>query len=203
MITHIIIVATAITSIACFKNRELFHKLAMTPYYVTHKKEWYRVITHGFVHSGYPHLLINMFVLLSFGRYVEAMISSRFENGTLTYIMLYFGALIFASIPDIVRQKNNYYYTSIGASGAVTAVVFTSILFSPWSMLYFFAIVPIPAIVFGVLYLWYESYANRRGGGNINHSAHIYGAIFGFIYPIIMKPTLLKEFIDKLSQLNF
>lgn len=203
MITYIIIAITAIISIMCFKNRTLFYKLSLSPYAVSHKKEWYRVITHGFVHGSYSHLLINMFVLLSFGSNVERIFESISPVGGMIYVALYIGALIFASIPDINNYKNDYYYNSIGASGAVTAVVFTSIFFNPWSKIYFFAIIPIPAIIFGLLYLWYESYSSRQNQGKINHKAHIYGAIFGILYPILIKPSLVMHFISELMSFNF
>ncbi len=203
MITNIIIAITVLVSIICLKNRTLFYKLSLSPYNLSHKKEWYRVITHGFVHGSYPHLIINMFVLLSFGKQVEMILQSISPWGGFTYIALYIGALIFASIPDISRHKDDYYYNSIGASGAVTAVVFASILYSPWSKIYFFAIIPIPAILFGVLYLWYEGYSSRKDQGKINHRAHIYGAIFGLIYPIMIEPALFTHFISQLASFKF
>ncbi len=203
MITYIIIAVTVLVSILCFKNRTLFYKLSLSPYNISHKKEWYRVITHGFVHGSYQHLLINMFVLWSFGSSIESMLAYITPLGNIAYIALYIGALIFSSLPDVVQRKNDYNYNSIGASGAVTATVFAFILFAPWSKLLLFMVVPIPAIVFGVLYIWYESYSSKQNKGNVNHRAHIYGAIFGFIYPIIIKPSLIVDFMSKIINFNF
>lgn len=202
MITYIIIAITLLVSIPCFSNRSLFYKLSLSPYNVVHKNQWYRILTHGFVHANYTHLLINMLVFWSFGQNVE-MIMNQISggDGNAAFISLYVGALIFASIYDLVKHKDNYYYNSIGASGAVTAIVFTSIFFNPWSKIYFFAIIPIPAIVFGVLYLWYESYMSGKKGDNVNHHAHIFGAIYGLLFPIALRPELLSHFINQL--LNF
>lgn len=204
MITYIIIGTTVLISMLCFSNRNLFYRLSLSTYSVAHKNEWYRVITHAFVHANTPHLLINMLVLWSFGTNVELMFSVIFPTklvGSIAYVSLYLGAILFASINDIIKRKDDYYYNSIGASGAVMAVVFTSIFFSPWSKIYLFAIIPIPAILFGVLYLWYESTQTKRMGDNINHHAHIYGAIFGLLFPVIVKPSLISHFITQL--LNF
>lgn len=205
MITYIIIAITLLISIPCFSNRSLFYKLSLSPYNVVHKNEWYRVLTHGFVHADYTHLIINMLVFWSFGQKVEQIMYAISPNnlGAFTFISLYVGALIFASMYDITKHKDNYYYNSIGASGAVTAVVFTSIFFNPWDKIYFFAIVPIPAIVFGALYLWYESYMSGKKGDNVNHHAHIFGAIFGFLFPIAMRPEMFSYFINQLLNFKF
>ncbi|MFI3314898.1 MAG: rhomboid family intramembrane serine protease [Rikenellaceae bacterium] len=197
----IVIIVTAIVSYISFSRRDIFYALSLSPYNITHKGQWYRIVTHGFVHGSTTHLLVNMFVLWSFGSNVERIFNYISQDSTtalMLYLSLYIGALIFSSVYDIQKQKDNYNYNSIGASGAVTAVVFTSIFFSPWSKIYLFAIVPIPAILFGVGYLWYESYLARRSGDNINHYAHIFGAVFGFIFPIFVDPSLFTQFFSKL-----
>lgn len=208
MITIAIIAITVLTSIMAFSNVELFYRLALRPYNMSHGNEWWRIITHGFIHGDYTHLLINMLVFWSFGTNVERVFNSLaaqgvISNGNMWFLILYFGALAAASAKDVVGQKNNPMYSSIGASGAVSAVVFTSIFFSPWSKIYFMAVVPIPAILFGIFYLWYENYQAKRGGGKINHSAHIYGAIFGFLFPIAMDPSLAIHFINQLMAFRF
>lgn len=202
--TYIIIFITVIVSILCFSNRELASKLSLDPYMVVHRKQWYRVITHGFVHGDYPHLLVNMFVLWSFGSAVERIFKLQeftgiIPSGYVTYFLLYFGALIISTVPDVVRYRDNPHYSSIGASGAVSAVVFTSIFFNPLGMIYFFAIVPIPGILFGILYLFYESYAARKQGDGINHYAHIVGAAYGFIFPMLLSFSLIHVFLNSLK----
>lgn len=197
MITYAILIATVVVSIACFSNGSLFNKLSYSPYRMVHANEWYRIISHGFVHADWVHLFVNMFTFLSFGLYVENFFSSMgFSGGS--FILLYFGGMIAASLYDLWKYRDNRYYTSIGASGAVSAVLFTAIFLNPWDKIYLFAAIPIPGIVFGFIYLWYCQYMAKRGGDNINHNAHFYGAVYGFVFPILLEPGLLQVFIQQL-----
>lgn len=198
--TYVIIIVTVVVSIACFGNSRLFGALALVPYRVFKNKEWYRLITYGFVHADYTHLIINMLVFWSFGVYVERIFKMYAQarmigNGTIDFLLLYFGGMVVATLHDLIKRRNDPAYVSIGASGAVSAVVFTSIFFNPWSKIYFFGILPIPGIIFGVLYLVYSQYMARRGVGNVNHTAHFYGALFGFVFPILVNPSLAYEFL--------
>ncbi len=197
--TIAIVIITCIVSIVCFKRRDVFDKLLLSPYRVKHNKEWWRIITHGFVHADYVHLAVNMLVLYSFGEAVERWLDTGFTRfPQLHYIVLYFGGMVVASISDLAKRKDQYSYASVGASGAVSAVLFAFIFFQPWSKLYFMGILPIPGIIFGPLYLWYSSYMSKRGGDNVNHDAHFYGAVFGFVYPIFIEPDLVMHFINQL-----
>lgn len=202
--TYILIFITAVISVTCLRDRTWFDKLSLVPYRVTHDREWYRVITHVFVHGDYVHLLVNMFVLLSFGGYLERVFKAyeqmgEISSGYLTYFLLYFGGAVAASVHDLITRRNDPYFTSIGASGAVAAVVFTTIFFNPWNKIYLFGIVPIPGILFGVLYVLYSQYMGRRGGDNINHHAHLYGALFGFVFPLLMDPNSIMVFWKNLT----
>lgn len=197
MISYLIIAANVLISFSCFSNRELFLKLSFIPYRVVKFNEWYRVITHGFVHADTMHLLVNMFTFWSFGTYMESLFGTM-GFSKLSYIGLYFGGMIIASVHDIIKQRNNPNYISVGASGAVSAILFASIVFNPWGKILLFAIVPIPGILFGVLYLVYCQYMGRKGADNINHNAHFYGAVYGFLYPILLKPELLNVFVSRL-----
>lgn len=194
MFTYILIAATVFVSYLCFNNERLFSKLALKPYRVVHAGEWYRIITHGFVHGDWMHLFVNMFTFWSFGQYIENAFQ-ELKFGSWAFIALYFGGMVIASINDLIRYRNASWYTSIGASGAVSAVLFSAIFLNPWSKLLLFAVIPIPGILFGVLYLAYCQYMARRGGDNINHNAHFYGAIYGFIFPILLEPELFKAFL--------
>jgi membrane associated rhomboid family serine protease len=203
--TILLIIITSIISVIGFSRRDIFDKLQLNPYAVYHKKEWYRIISHGFLHADWVHLFVNMFVLFSFGKSVENIFNQLAANGIiksaiLSYALLYFISMIFATVTTIKKQKDNQFYNSIGASGAVSAVVFTSIFFQPLANLYFYAIIPIPGIVFGVLYLGYSHYMSRRAGekDNINHDAHFIGAVFGFLFPLILDPKLINIFINQL-----
>lgn len=188
--TIFIIFLTAAISIVCFYNRKIFGRLSLKPYDVVHNRQWYRVVTHGFVHADWMHLLVNMLVFWSFSRVVIGIFTMQFHAGMSTdpnirFSVLYLGGLVVASIYDVFTHKDNPRYTSVGASGAVSAVVFASIFYAPLSKIYIMGLLPLPAIVFGVLYLAYEAYSARKGGGHINHHAHIFGAIFGFIFPVL------------------
>ncbi|MEG2121343.1 MAG: rhomboid family intramembrane serine protease [Rikenellaceae bacterium] len=197
-ITLYIILITVIVSFLCFQNRDLFLRLSLNPYSIIKKNQWYRLLTHGFVHADFTHLLVNMFVLWSFGSAVEELFSFIDGFGAIAFLFMYLGALVFSSIPDLVKHKGDYLYNSIGASGAVAAVLFASIFFNPWGMIYLFAIVPIPSIIFGVSYVAYEQYMSKRASDNINHSAHIWGALFGVLYIIVLKPDMVLHFINSL-----
>lgn len=127
MITYIIIGITVVVSYLCFNNQELFRKLALIPYRTVKNNEWYRLVTHGFVHADMTHLLVNMFTFWSFGTYIES-IFGYLGFGTWGYLGLYFGGMVFASVYDVLKHHNDPYYVSIGASGAVSAILFSSIL---------------------------------------------------------------------------
>ncbi len=195
MFTDLLIIVTAAVSIACFNKYQLFERLSLKPYRVVQHQEWWRIITHGFVHADWIHLLVNMFTFWSFGGYIE----TAFEYlgfGKWAFLTLYFGGMIAASISDIIRYRNAEWYTSIGASGTVSAVLFAAIFLNPWDKILLFAVIPIPGILFGVLYLAYCQYMARQGGDNINHNAHFYGAVFGFVFPILLEPRLFQMFLS-------
>jgi Uncharacterized membrane protein (homolog of Drosophila rhomboid) len=195
MATYIIIGITVVLSYMCFNNRDLFGKLAFAPYRTIKNNEWHRLITHGFIHADTTHLFVNMFTLWSFGTYIEE--GFQFLGfGTIGYLGLYFGGMIVASLYDLIKRQKDPYYRSIGASGAISAVLFTSIFFNPFGKILLFAIIPIPGILFGPLYLVYCQYMNKKGGDNINHNAHFYGAVFGIIYPLLLKPSLIYAFLS-------
>lgn len=195
MITYIIIAATIAISVICFNNRALFDKLSLKPYCVIHAREWYRLISHGFVHADWMHLFVNMFTFWSFGQYMEQTFS-YIGFGSWAFLLLYFGGMLAASINDLIRYRNASWYTSIGASGAVSAVLFSAIFLNPWDKILLFAVIPIPGILFGVVYLAYCQYMAKRGGDNINHNAHFYGAVYGFIFPVLLEPELFQLFIN-------
>lgn len=203
MITILIVILSVLTSVAAFRREELFNKLDLSPTRIVHQKEYYRIITHAFLHADYFHLGINMLVLYSFGRYVE-QIFSQLESaglifsGPFFYILLYVIGIVLASVSTISRHRNNESYSAVGASGAVSAIVFSYIFFAPLEKIYFYMVLPIPGILFGGLYLVYSSYMSRRKSDNINHSAHFWGAVVGFVFPILLEPSLFMVFLDKL-----
>ena len=202
--TYIIIAITGIISFLALSNKGLMSKLLLSPYQIIHSKQWYRILSHALVHADFMHLLINMIVFLSFGLAVESMFkqleaSSIIGNANLHFITLYIGAVIISCLTTLKKHKDNYYYQAVGASGAVSAVVFTSIFFRPLDNLYIMGILPIPAIIFGVAYLIYSHYMSKKSSDNINHDAHFIGAVFGFIYPLLLDPKLFKIFLNQLG----
>lgn len=203
MITLITILVTVLISATAFNNSHFFEKMLLSPYRVFRQKEYYRIVSHGFVHADWMHLLVNMFVLYSFGNALNSWFNQLalfgyISSPILHFFIIYLGGIVISSLSSTIKNKNNYYYKSVGASGAVSAVVFATIFFEPWQSLYLFAILPIPGILFGVAYLWYSHYMSKKGGDNINHDAHFFGAIFGLIYPILINPSLLGHFINQL-----
>lgn len=199
--TTVIIIITVIISLLAWQNRTLMGRLIFDPISVTRFKQYDRFITHGFIHADGMHLLFNMFTLYFFGRVIERFYINKF--GSLGFVAFYVLAIIVAIIPTYLKHKNNSRYLSLGASGAVSAVLFAFILFAPWETLYFFGVLPIPAIVFAVLYTAYSVYAERRGTGNTNHSAHLVGAAFGVVATILIEPSLALHFINALLNPRF
>lgn len=202
MITYAIIALTVLVSIFCFNSGTLFEALSLKPHRVVDDRQWYRVITHGFVHADYAHLVVNMLVFYSFGSVVEAQFKALHAvgvvgGGTTAYLLLYFGGMALATVRDLIKNRDNPYYTSVGASGAVSAVLFASIFFDPWARIYLFGLLPIPGLLFGVFYLAYSHYSGRRGRDRVNHFAHFYGALYGFLFPLAMNPKLLNDFLSR------
>ncbi len=166
---------------------------------VWHKKQYARIFSHALVHSSWLHLIINMYVLWIFGRFVENAFSQLFASGKFLYILMYVLAVPFSTLPALLKNKNNHYYNSVGASGAVSAIVFTTILLAPETSLFLMFIpIPVPAYIFGVLYLIYSYFMSKRGKDNIAHDAHFAGSVFGFTFPIILNPSLFMNFIHQI-----
>jgi len=199
MVSFIIIAITVVFSFIAFSNRTLFHKYKLNPYMVWHRKEWIRVLSHGFLHADWMHLAVNMFVLWSFGTNVEMQLALYTNNPVFWYVLLYVAALITAALPSVARHKNNHYYSSVGASGAVGGVLFASIFFDPLNPVFLFMIpIPIPGILFGLAYLWYSYYMVSRSTDNIDHSAHFAGSVFGFFFPLLIDIRFYEIFLSKL-----
>jgi membrane associated rhomboid family serine protease len=195
----IIVIITSLISVYAFYNRNLIDRLSLKPNLVYHRFHVHRILTHSLVHADWMHLIVNMFVLYIFGKVCLDYFALYFgDKANLYFLQLYFFSLIVSSLYSIFKHRNNPYYTAIGASGAVMAVVFTTIFFDPWNKLWFFGIIPIPGILFGILYLVYSIYMGKKNTDNIGHDAHFTGAIFGFIYPIIINFQLVSHFLDKL-----
>ncbi|MBV5312579.1 MAG: rhomboid family intramembrane serine protease [Prolixibacteraceae bacterium] len=197
--TIILIAITVVVSYAAFNSAKLMDKLQFNASKIWYKKEYHRLITHAFVHANWEHLFVNMIVLFSFGRAIEAYFKYNFgSNHILYFFLLYFGGILTSNIYALIKHHKNYFYNAVGASGAVASVLFASIFFDPWNNIYFFGILPIPGIVFAGLYLVYSYQMSHKQKDNVAHDAHFLGALYGFIFPIILNPRLFQTFLDKL-----
>jgi len=201
-ITVIIAAITAITSVMAFSNPNLIEELIFWPYRIWRNNEWHRLVSSGFIHADMGHLFFNMFSFYSFGVLVESEFRQIFgAKGLTLYVLMYFAAIAMADVYHLFTQKDNFSYRALGASGGVSAVIFASILLNPFGHIgfIFFPGNGIPAWAFGPLYLLYCAYMAKRGGDNIGHTAHLTGAVFGFIFPAIFEPGLLTDFIRYFS----
>ena len=203
-LTLILVIMTAIISYQAFNNPAMRQKLIFNPAVVRERGEWYRFLTHGFIHANWMHLIVNMYVLWIFGEVIERFfVSAVFGRGLgyIMYLLLYLSAIVVAAIPAYIRHAGNFHYNALGASGATSALVFAYILLDPWQ---WFLFPPLPALLVGILYLWYSSYMDKRGGDNIAHDAHFWGAVYGLAFTvasaIIFRPELLQYFVDALMQ---
>jgi len=204
-LTLVIIVATCIVSFIGLSNRDVINKLIFYPPAIQQNKEWYRFFSHGLIHADIGHLFFNMFALYSFGETLERFFGALFGNaGYVIYLLFYVSALAISSIPTYLKQKNNSSYMSLGASGAISAVVFAVIMLIPTSKLgILFLPIDIPAFIFGILYVALSAYLDKRGTGNINHSAHLFGALYGIVFIILVcqigNYPLLTNFIGQIK----
>lgn len=195
MTTTLAIVAlTCVVSFLAFSNRQLLDRLILWPPAVD-RGQYYRLASYGLVHADGTHLLFNMITLFFFGQAMEPLYASFL--GPLGFGAFYVIGLVVSILPSWLRNRHNPAYRSLGASGAVSAVLFAYILVAPWSIIYLY-FVPVPAILFAVAYVAYSIYMERRGGDNINHSAHLWGGLYGIGFTILMKPALLGVFFERL-----
>jgi membrane associated rhomboid family serine protease len=187
-ITLIIIIITTLVSIGGFNNQKIKDDLVFYPPAVSTQKQYYRFFTCGLVHADWPHLIFNMLALYFFGVGVEKEFVRLFDKpGQYLYLVMYVTALLISILPSYFRHRDNYHYSSLGASGAVSAVIFAGLMLAPETevVIIFLPFFPIPGFIFAPLYLLISAYLDKRGKDNINHSAHIWGAIYGLAFIII------------------
>jgi len=188
-VASVIFVFTIITSLYAFYDHSLYGKFMLHPYTVSKGRNIYTIITSGLIHADWMHLFFNMFTFYAFAFKLESMM------GSWRFGLMYFVAMVLSDLPTIFKHKDTFNYNSLGASGAISAVVFSFILYNPLTGLYLMFIpIPIPAIIFGVLYLFYCAYASRNARDHINHDAHLFGALTGLIFTIIFVPGILENF---------
>ena len=194
-ITLIIVVITVLVSLSAFRSEKTMDDLIYYPPAITRGRQYYRFISSGFIHADVAHLAFNMISFYLFGRFVEEKFIEIFSPGTgkLLYLALYISALVVSLLPTHLKHKHNTGYRSLGASGAVSAIVFAGLMIAPYVEVGFFIIPPfIPGFVFGPLYLIISAYLDRKGGDNINHSAHLWGALYGVIFLIVVSYAIAR-----------
>lgn len=205
-VTFILIAINVIVSLIGFSNADVIDKTIMWPYGIKREKQYYRFITSGFIHADFIHLLFNMFSFYYFGSAIEFYFAQYGLGGNISYLLLYFLALIIADIPSYLKHQDDYNYRALGASGAVSAVIFACILFQPWGtiLIYF---IPMPFIVFAFVYLGYCIYMSKKNLGHVNHDAHLWGSLFGLIFTAVliavMSPQLFPDILQELSHPHF
>ena len=203
-LTNFILVITAYISYRAFQNRAELEKWIFSPYLIKRNQEYYRFLSSGMIHANGMHLILNLFALYMFGNTVEMFFQAYFPNaGRTLYVLLYLGGMIAADIVPYLRNKDNPAYRSLGASGAVSAVVFSFILFAPLAPMSFIFVpfVRFPAIVLSVIKLKYSYYASRNINDGIGHEAHLFGGLFGLGFTIIADPSIFVSFLTQIRTL--
>ena len=201
-ITTIIIIVTVLISIGGFSNQKIIDDLIFYPPMVSQRNQWYRFFSCGLIHADVAHLIFNMLSLYLFGRFVENSFVEIFEqNGKWIYLLMYVTALFVSLLPTYFKHRNNYSYRSLGASGAVSTVVFAGLMVAPGVEVGLFFIPPIiPGFIFGPLYLLITAWLDKAGRDNINHSAHLWGALYGIAFIIVAERLAgrdaISEFIE-------
>lgn len=197
-VTLALIAVTVVVSWQAWDKPRLLDRLILWPPAVERQRQYDRLLTHGFIHADWGHLIFNMIALYSFGPAMESYFAGRIT--AIGYLVFYLSAVVIAILPTYVRHKQDASYRSLGASGAVSAVLFAFILLDPWAGIYVFLIpVAIPAFLFAGLYLGYTIWMDKRGGDNVNHSAHLWGALYGVGFTLLLNPELATRFVRRLA----
>ena len=200
MLTLILIAVTVLVSWLAFDRPRLLDRLILWPPAIDRQKQYDRLLTHGFIHADWQHLLFNMITLFFFGRVAEQVIGAMI--GPIGFLLFYLSAIVIAILPTYLRHRHDARYRSLGASGAVSAVLFAFILVQPWSLIFVFFL-PVPAIVYGAFFVGYSIWMDRQGGDNTNHNAHLSGAIYGVLFMLLMEPRIGGYFLERLMNPSF
>ncbi|RZA15136.1 MAG: rhomboid family intramembrane serine protease [Lysobacteraceae bacterium] len=196
-VTVMIVAVTVLVSWRAFNDRSLLGRLILWPPAIERNRQYDRLLTYGFVHADWMHLLFNMITLWSFGGAVERQFSAWITP--VGFALFYLSAIVVSILPTYIAHRRDADYRSLGASGGVAAVLFAFILFDPWSKLIIFPIpLPIPAFLFALLYVGYSIWMDRRGSDNVNHSAHLWGAAYGVLFTLLLEPRVLGHFTQRL-----
>jgi membrane associated rhomboid family serine protease len=199
-VTVILIGVTVVISFVSFSNQRLLQSLMMNPWLITTKSQYYRFLTSGFIHRDMTHLFFNMFSFYFFGTLIERDFRYMFGDLSATYyVLLYCLAIIVSDLPTYFKERNNPSYNSLGASGGVSAIIFVSIFLRPLEKIYLYFAVPVPGFILGALYIGYSWYQGKQSKDSINHDAHLYGALFGLLFCVVMYPASITNFINQIK----
>jgi membrane associated rhomboid family serine protease len=199
-LTIILIGITALSSIIAFNRPALLDRWMFIPYQIKQRNQWDRFILSGFIHKDFMHLLFNMFTFYFFGGVVERFFKFQFglALGGLIFVGFYLAAIVIADIPTYLKQQGNSYYQALGASGGTSATVFASIILMPLSDICLFGLLCLPGFLLGGFFLIYSYVKGQQGQDNINHDAHLYGAIFGIICILLLSPGSAGMFLEQI-----
>ena len=199
-ITQIIITITAITSYLAFNNPKMMMNWMFNPYAIKTRNQYYRFLTSGFIHKDWGHLLFNMFTLYFLRTGVEKFFVYYYpDKAGLLYLSLYIAAIIISGLPSYLKHKEHIYYNSLGASGGVSALVFSFIILAPTTTLCLFFFICLPGFILGALYLIYTIQMSRKQLDNINHDAHLWGAIFGALFLLVIDWEVYVYFFQEIK----
>ena len=195
MYLYFLIILICCISIISFSNSDFFYKLSLKPYRVFNNDEWYRIITSCLLHADILHLVFNLYALFSFGTFVEDSFTFHFGKlGGLYMVIFFVFSHVVSEISSLIKNRNNIYYTSIGASGGISAFILFFVLNQPLSVVYFFFI-PMPSFVMGFLFLSYSYFISKKQLDNVNHEAHFYGSLFGIFVAFLLDTSIFNTFI--------
>jgi len=199
-ISYILIGVTTLVSLYAFQAHSFLSAAMMNPYAVHHRQQYYRLITSGFVHKDHMHLLWNMLSFYFFGPAIEREFKMLFGSaGSLYFIALYMLAIVVSDVPTLFKHRENPNYNSLGASGGVAAVIFAFIIFQPLAEICLYFALCLDGFILGALYLIFSWYQGRKANDNINHDAHLYGALFGFVFCVIVAPSSIGNFFEQIK----
>ena len=198
-VTYIIMIFIGAITYFAWKNPDWHRKLMLNPYQTLRSKQYYRLITSGFVHNNSMHLFLNLLTLYFFGLAIEQIFIAYFpEVGMTLYVLLFLSAIIVANIPSTIKHRNNPNYNSLGASGGVAALVLTFILFDPQRDLCLYFAICLPGYILGLLFIGYSIFMSKRNLDNVNHDAHLFGALYGLLFTLLLRPSTFQAFVESI-----